>query len=222
MLLVGTIRRDGTPRISPVEPWLMDGELWLSMMWRSAKASDLLRDPRVLVHNAVSSRNGEDGEFKLRGAVRAEAGLAVQRRYAEQVAQALGWNPEPGKFHLFAVGFEQVSYIRYGDASGDQFVAQWPPVREFVRRDVADERRRALSRAPICCCQTEPERHPDRREPRRGRQGAQAYRPVLLAVYSQPFAKAPCGKSLPWSSWASTAPSEASKRYVAFGTPELS
>ncbi len=134
VLLVGTIRRDGTPRISPVEPWLMDGELWLSMMWRSAKASDLLRDPRVLVHNAVSNRNGEDGEFKLRGAVRAEAGIAVQRRYAEQVAQALGWNPEPGKFHLFAVGFEQVSYIRYDDASGDQFVAQWPPAREFVRR----------------------------------------------------------------------------------------
>ena len=40
----------------------------------------------------------------------------------------------PVEFHLFAVGFEQASYIRYDDASGDQFVAQWPPAREFVRR----------------------------------------------------------------------------------------
>jgi hypothetical protein len=95
VVLVGTIRRDGTPRISPVEPWLMDGELWLSMMWRSAKACDLLRDQRILVHNAVSNRNGEDGEFKLRGTARAEADLAVQRRYADEVARALGWNPEP-------------------------------------------------------------------------------------------------------------------------------
>ena len=33
VLLVVTVRRDGTPRLSPVEPWLMDGELWLSMMF---------------------------------------------------------------------------------------------------------------------------------------------------------------------------------------------
>ena len=35
VVLVGTIRRDGTPRISPVEPFVMDGDLWLIMMWRS-------------------------------------------------------------------------------------------------------------------------------------------------------------------------------------------
>jgi hypothetical protein len=33
VVLVGTIRRDGTPRISPVEPCVMDGDLWLAMMW---------------------------------------------------------------------------------------------------------------------------------------------------------------------------------------------
>jgi len=29
VVLVGTIRRDGTRRISPVEPFVMDGDLWL-------------------------------------------------------------------------------------------------------------------------------------------------------------------------------------------------
>jgi hypothetical protein len=33
VVLVATVRRDGTPRLSPVEPLIMDGDLWLSMMW---------------------------------------------------------------------------------------------------------------------------------------------------------------------------------------------
>jgi Pyridoxamine 5'-phosphate oxidase len=67
VVLVGTTRRDGTPRISPVEPYILNGELMLSMMWGSRKAADLLRDPRILVHSIVVSRDGDDGEFKVRG-----------------------------------------------------------------------------------------------------------------------------------------------------------
>jgi hypothetical protein len=134
VVLVGTIRRDGTPRLSPVEPLVMDGELWLSMMWGSTKATDLLRDPRILVHSVITTRDGSEGEFKIRGAARAEQDPAVQRRYADTVATTLGWEPEPGRFHLFAVDIGDVTFIHYDDSSGDQFVATWPPGREFVRR----------------------------------------------------------------------------------------
>ena len=82
VVLVATIRRDGTPRLSPVEPFVMDGDLWLSMLWRSTKAADLIRDPRILVHGVVTSRDGEEGEFKVRGQARSEKDSAVQRRYA--------------------------------------------------------------------------------------------------------------------------------------------
>ena len=132
VVLVGTIRRDGTPRISPVEPWVMDGDLWLSMMWRSMKAADLERDPRILVHSIVTGRDGGEGEFKVRGRAQVEHNPSVQRRYADEVAAALGWQPEPGQFHLFAVDIEDVTFIRYVDATGDQFVTRWPG-REFVR-----------------------------------------------------------------------------------------
>ena len=91
VLLVATIRRDGTPRLSPVEPLLLDGDLWLSMMWQSTKARDLLRDPRVLVHSVITSREGTAGEFKVRGTARAETDPAVQRRYAGAVAASLDW-----------------------------------------------------------------------------------------------------------------------------------
>lgn len=132
--LVVTIgRRDGTPRLSPVEPFVLDGRLWLSMMWQSWKARDLLRDPRVLVHGIVTDRDGADGEVKVRGAARAEDDPQTLRGYSDAVGQTLGWKPEVGRFHLFEVDIQDVTSIRYGD-SGDQFVASWPPAREFERR----------------------------------------------------------------------------------------
>ena len=56
------------------------------------------------------------------------------RRYAAAVSASLGWSPEPGRFHLFAVVIGDATYIRYDEATGDQHVAQWPPPREFIRR----------------------------------------------------------------------------------------
>ena len=67
LCLVGTLRANGWPRISPVEPEFVDGELMLGMMWRSPKALDLLRDPRLVVHSVVSRRQGDEGDFKLYG-----------------------------------------------------------------------------------------------------------------------------------------------------------
>lgn len=134
VVLVATIRRDGTPRLSPVEPLVLDGDLWLSMMQGSGKARDLLRDPRVLVHSIVTNRDGAGGEFKVRGTARAEDDPGVQRRYVEAVAGSLGWYPTPGRFHLFAVDVSDVSFIRYETATGDQYVAMWPSGREFIRR----------------------------------------------------------------------------------------
>lgn len=133
VLLVATIRRDGTPRLSPVEPFVMDGALLLSMMWGSRKAADLLRDPRVLLHSIVTGRDGADGEFKVRGRAFVEDDPILQQRYAEQVGEQLGWHPVPGRFHLFSIDIDDVVYLRY-DATGDQYLASWPPGREFVRR----------------------------------------------------------------------------------------
>lgn len=134
VVLVGTIRADGTPRISPVEPLFWNRDLWLSMLWGSRKAADLLRDSRVLVHSVVTSRDGAAGEYKVRGSAIAEHDSGVQERYATTVRAQLGWSPTPGRFHLFWVDIADVTFIRYEDATGDQFVTRWPQGKEFVRR----------------------------------------------------------------------------------------
>jgi hypothetical protein len=115
----------------------MEGSLWLSMLWRSRKATDLLRDPRILVHSIITSRNGTAGEMKIRGLARAAKDAGIQRRYADAAARMLGWNPHVGRFHLFEVDIDEVTYVRYDEPTGDQFVAMWPAGKEFVRRSTS-------------------------------------------------------------------------------------
>ncbi|MBE2320450.1 pyridoxamine 5'-phosphate oxidase family protein [Solirubrobacter sp. CPCC 204708] len=68
---MATLRKDGAPRISGTEVEFRDGELWLGSMPGALKAKDLLRDPRVAVHNGYSDTSPEGlADAKL-------AGLAV-------------------------------------------------------------------------------------------------------------------------------------------------
>ena len=110
LVLVGTLRRDGWPRISPVEPFIVDGQLYLGMMWRSVKALDLLRDPRCVVHSTVSDREGTEGEFKVYGRAVEVTGLEERRRFGDAVYAATGFRPEEPEFHCFAIAIESVAY----------------------------------------------------------------------------------------------------------------
>src|ERR687886_1463709 len=65
--LLATLRRDGAPRISGIEPLFTDDELWLGMMPGSRKAADLLRDPRFAFHSATVDKQVTHGDAKLSG-----------------------------------------------------------------------------------------------------------------------------------------------------------
>lgn len=135
VLLAGTVRRDGSPRISGAEPLVMDGDLWLSMMRTSVKVMDLARDPRILLHSIVTGPEPA-AEVKVRGTVRAEDDPGVQRRYAAAVSAGIGWRPVVGEFVLFAVDVEDVTYIGYDPDTSGQHVARWPADLEYVRPSV--------------------------------------------------------------------------------------
>jgi hypothetical protein len=122
LVLVGTIRRDGTPRISPVEPLIAYGHLFLGMMWQSTKALDLLRDPRCLVHSTICDRNGTEGEVKLRGRVVDVSDPELRERYAQAVFEKIDWRPEE-PYHLFALDIESAAYVDYRDEK--KHVERW-------------------------------------------------------------------------------------------------
>lgn len=132
VLLIGTIRRDGSVRISGVEPLIMEGRLWLSMLPDSMKARDLHRDPRLVLNSVVTSP--EPGiEIKIRCTARPEVDRAIHDRYATTVANELGWWPVVGRFALFTIRIEDVTYIGYDADTHGQHVARWPSGTEYVR-----------------------------------------------------------------------------------------
>lgn len=132
VLLIGTIRRDGSPRISGVEPLIMDGDLWLSMMPASTKARDLHRDPRILLHSIVTTPASQ-AEIIMRGTVRIETDHDGQRRYAAAAEAHLGWRPVPGEFTLLAVDIAEVTYIGHDAGTNAQHVVRWPAGEEYLR-----------------------------------------------------------------------------------------
>lgn len=132
VLLIGTTRRDGSARISGVEPLIMDGDLWLSMMPGSVKARDLHRDPRILVHSIVTNP-APQAEIMIRGTARIETDHDGQRHYAAAAQAHLGWRPVPGEFTLFSVDITEVTYIGHDAGSNAQHVARWPAGEEYLR-----------------------------------------------------------------------------------------
>ena len=122
LVLVGTLRKNGWPRISPVEPLIADGYLYLGMMWRSRKALDLLRDSRCTVHSTVSNKDASEGELKVYGQAIDIQVLDVRRRYRDALYDKIGLAPEEPEYHLFSIYVEAAAFAAAKDG-------EW--IREF-------------------------------------------------------------------------------------------
>lgn len=62
-----TVRRDGSPRIHPVCPFIVEGRLFVATERTSPKRHDLRRDRRYVLHMLPGEN---DAEFQVRGRAR--------------------------------------------------------------------------------------------------------------------------------------------------------
>lgn len=69
VILLGTNSRGGRPRLSLVEPRIMDSRLVIGTS-DDAKAADLRRDPRCSLHSLVGHRTHEEPVFKAAAVAR--------------------------------------------------------------------------------------------------------------------------------------------------------
>jgi hypothetical protein len=64
---LATVRADGSPRVHPVSPFIVEGRLIVATPPESPKARDQLRDGRCVIHMLPGK---DDAEFRVRGRAR--------------------------------------------------------------------------------------------------------------------------------------------------------
>jgi Pyridoxamine 5'-phosphate oxidase len=121
LLLLGTLRADGAPRISPVEAHLVNGQLALAVIPHSRKARDLERDPRLVLQSPVTDAADPGEELKVRGrALAADHGM--RRAIAAAVEHSSGWRPGES-WLMVTVELGAVAHIEWLD--GEMVLRRW-------------------------------------------------------------------------------------------------
>jgi hypothetical protein len=72
-------------------------------------------------------------EIKIVGTAVEENRQPVHERYAAAVAEEIGWQPVVGRFALFRIEIDDVTYIGYDPQTHGQHVARWPEGVEYLR-----------------------------------------------------------------------------------------
>jgi hypothetical protein len=93
-------------------------------MWRSRKALDLIRDPRYVIHSAMTNLDGSDGEVKLYGRA-IEYQDSDEGGWRHQVFRERWGASAPEAFHVFTVEIESVAYIAFDISASQTIVTQW-------------------------------------------------------------------------------------------------
>ncbi|CAN5571320.1 pyridoxamine 5'-phosphate oxidase family protein [soil metagenome] len=139
--VLGTTRADGTPRLSGIDPFFLDGELWIGSMPGARKGADLRRDPRMALHGIPwESRKVKDGAADPGEGDVKLTGRAVLLDDDERYAEVMAWFREehgqepPGPSDLFVIDLAEVVVVSVAD---DQLqIDRWSAAegRKTVRR----------------------------------------------------------------------------------------
>jgi hypothetical protein len=126
LCLLATLRSDGFPRISPIEPRIFEDQLWISGMPDTTKFRDLARDPRFCLHTATVDPQVTEGDAKLWGVVDDVQDKALHQRYAEFMFEETGLDVRGREFdHLYAADLTGAASVAVGGGHLD--ITVWKP-----------------------------------------------------------------------------------------------
>lgn len=117
---LGTLRKDGSPRISPVEPYLTLGHLLFGTMSRSLKTADLMRNPRCVLHSTLAGPDSGDGELKVYGRA-----VEVPDQIREGCPDGW-WLGQPRELAVvFSLDIEQATFVSWDLAGEEMTLRHW-------------------------------------------------------------------------------------------------
>jgi hypothetical protein len=135
--ILGTVRADGSPRVSPIEVSFQgvgaDLGLYLGMMPESQKWRDVTRDPRCALVTSLADKYDDSGEGKLFAVARA---LTAPGEAATVLARAVeGTDVDPAEFGDSPVFELRVNGAAWQFVEDDTFVTMsWSSERGLRRR----------------------------------------------------------------------------------------
>jgi hypothetical protein len=139
--VLGTIRRDGSPRLSGADAYFHDGQLRIWSMPRARKGQDLRRDPRVAVHSIPwDSRRLRTGAADVGAADAKVSGTAVLVTDVSELSAFRAWltsergSEPPADWDLFTIDIDALTVISVD--GGQLVVDRWSTSdgRQAVRR----------------------------------------------------------------------------------------
>jgi len=135
LCMLATVRADGSPRISPMEPRFFEDELWVVGMPNTTKYADLARDPRFCLHTATVDTNVEDGDAKLFGQVHDVRDEDMHQRFAADLFEKIGFDLRGREFDVFyAADITGGSSVRVGDGHFNIYVWKEGEEERVVRK----------------------------------------------------------------------------------------
>jgi hypothetical protein len=130
LMMLATLRRDGSPRISPMEPVLVDdalvlddGRLWLGMMGGATKSRDLQRDGRFMAHCATVDKMVSEDDVKFWGVATVVTDHDKLTSFSDDIYRSTGYRFDVGQFDAFAVDLHGASSV--GMAGDVMVVSTW-------------------------------------------------------------------------------------------------
>jgi hypothetical protein len=123
LAMLGTLRADGSPRISTIEPHIAGEELVFAVIRGSAKALDLDRDTRCTVHSIVDDPDSGDPELTIHGRF---VEVDDETRKADPHAWWLTY--EDAAPMVGTIELEAASVVRFDLERGEILVLSWTPM----------------------------------------------------------------------------------------------
>lgn len=120
--ILGTLRADGSPRLSGIETTFKDGELWLGMMADSRKAQDLRRDPRLALHSPPVDPELAEGDARISGRALEETDPGAMAILVQGDERHAG---DPPQGHVFRVVITELVLIKIGDPPDHLVIESW-------------------------------------------------------------------------------------------------